>query len=211
LKVLFARPAKQPVLRLPNQYWKREVPRGDMTVPEATDLIRDGVCNAIGATWVDFGAGRGVFTQALAALLGKHGSVIAIDRDRNALRELQRLSTRSDAAHIQVAHGDVTKLEMIAELSDEQIDGALFANVLHFIERPASVLTHVRTYMSAGGQVLIVEYDRRSANRWAPYPLPAHELAKLARTVGLSEPTEVGRRKSRYQGDLYCALMTWAQ
>src|SRR5688572_31646143 len=159
-----------------------------MTVREATDLIRVGVHDG---RWADFGAGRGVFTQALAALLGERGSVLAIDRDRDALRELHRIAKQT--SRVQVVEGNVYRLEEIPELSETQLDGALFANVLHFIAHPADILARVRACMRPAATVLIIEYDRRASSRWVPYPLPLDHLAALASTVGLSEPVEIGR------------------
>src|SRR4029079_1032936 len=55
-------------------------------------LLRDGVTS--GGTWADLGAGTGAFTLALAELVGPTGEVIAVDRDRGALRELERTVRR---------------------------------------------------------------------------------------------------------------------
>jgi len=51
-------------------------------------LLQDGVTP--GGVWADLGAGSGAFTLALAELLGPGGEVIAVDRDRGILRELER-------------------------------------------------------------------------------------------------------------------------
>lgn len=174
-----------------------------MTVLEATNLIRAGVGNAAGQTWADLGAGEGTFTRALARLVGEQGSVIALDHDDVAIRELRRISRDIPTPRIEVVEGDVRKLEV----PGIQLDGALFANVLHFIEDPAAVLARVRTYLRPQARVLVVEYEQRARSRWVPYPLPLHRLAEIAREAGFAMPVETGRRKSRYQGELYCAAL----
>jgi ubiquinone/menaquinone biosynthesis C-methylase UbiE len=61
-------------------------------VDDATSLklLRPLVPQA-GETWADIGAGSGVFTRALARLLGSEGVVYAVDRDREAVRRLGSL------------------------------------------------------------------------------------------------------------------------
>jgi len=53
--------------------------------------------------------------------------------------------------------------------------------------------------------VVIVEYDRRRANRWVPYPIPAMRVAPLAIAAGLTAPTVVATRPSAFGGTLYVA------
>ena len=175
-----------------------------MTVLEATNLIRAGVGNAAGQTWADLGAGNGTFTRALAELVGEQGRVIAVDHDDVAIRALRRISRDISSPRIEVVEGDVRKLE----LPGIELDGALFANVLHFIDEPAAVLARVRPHLRPQARVLVVEYEQRARSRWVPYPLPLQRLAEMAKKAGFAAPVEVGRRKSRYQGELYCALLS---
>ena len=182
---------------------------GRLTDREALDLIRPALTANAGGTWADFGAGSGTFTRALAALLGDSAKVIAVERDRAALRDLHQVRTPAGSAAIQVVENDITQLHLVDYLATSHLDGALFANVLHFIREVEQVLDRLRSFMTPGARIVIVEYDQRSASRWVPFPLPMHRLQTVAEAVGLSEPVEVGRRKSRYQGDLYCAWMTF--
>ena len=175
-----------------------------VTLREATQLIRAGVGDAAGQTWADLGAGDGTFTRALATLVGNDGSIIALDHDDAAIRALRRISRDIPAPRIDVMEGDVTSLH----LPDIPLDGALLANILHFIENPAEVLAQVRTYLRPHGRVLVIEYERRARSPWVPYPLPLSRLEEVARDAGYTTPVEVGRRKSRYQGELYCALLS---
>jgi len=54
-----------------------------------------------------------------------------------------------------------------------------------------------------------VEYDRRAANRWVPYPISPARLAELAAAAGLSTPEVTGQRPSAFTGILYAAVATW--
>ena len=159
-----------------------------------------------GGVWVDFGAGSGTFSEALADLLGPQGRVIAIERDARALRDLRRVAAQSEGV-IEAVEGDLRALEAIAALKHSHLAGALFANVLHFFAAPHDVLAEVSDLLEPNAAVVVVEYDRRAASRWVPYPLSLQQLHGAAKRAGLTAPLEIGRRPSRYQGDLYCAVM----
>src|SRR5262245_4114906 len=72
----------------------------ELTAVEAGDaiaLIRGAVTRP-GGLWADLGAGSGMFTRALATLVGPGGTVYAVDNDPGALRELDRYASRAPAA-----------------------------------------------------------------------------------------------------------------
>jgi hypothetical protein len=52
---------------------------------------------------------------------------------------------------------------------------------------------------------VIVEYDRRAANRWVPYPIAMTRLPDLAARAGLSAPMVTATRPSAFGGILYVA------
>ena len=86
------------------------------------------------------------------------------------------------------------------------LDGILCANSLHFVKNPGSVLGGFVPMLRPGGRVVIVEYDRRAASRWVPYPISIASLGALARAAGLSKFRVVESRPSNYEGIIYCAV-----
>jgi SAM-dependent methyltransferase len=171
---------------------------------DAIDLIRPAVGRDAG-TWADFGAGTGLFSRALAAILDGRGRVIAIDRDARALRALERHA--SDDAPITTVVADVREPDAIPALGGILLDGAVFANVLHYMAEPDRLLARLVGHLAPYATVVVVEYDRRGANRWVPYPLPVARLGEVARKAGFTEPEVVARRPSAYQGAMYCARL----
>ncbi len=169
-----------------------------MTHDEAVALIRP--ATAPGEAWAELGAGEGAFTRALGELVGSDGSVWASDRDPAAVRILREL-TLPGGASLHVAEADFTGSPQIPP-----VDGLLMANALHFARDQERVLRQLVRQLPPGGKLLLVEYDRTRGNPWVPYPLPAHRFRALAAAVGLNPPEEVGRRSSRYQGDMYAAV-----
>ena len=167
-----------------------------MNHTDAVSLIRAGVANK-GGVWADLGAGSGVFTRALADLLGPEGQVFAVDRQPSHLAE--REPERGTIIPLQA---DFTRA-----LELPPLDGLLMANALHFVRRHERVLRGLVRHLKPGGTFLLVEYDLSRGSPWIPFPVPFGRFQTLAPRVGLSEVREVGRRPSRYgPRELYAAV-----
>ncbi len=162
-------------------------------------LIKAGV---VGKTWADFGAGGGAFTLALADCLGGQGTIYAVDQDRRALDEQQRIMRRDFPAID--AHYIVS--DFTRKLDLPPLDGIIMANSLHFLREKSAVLQLLRTYLAAHGRLIVVEYNVDKGNMWVPYPFSYGTWEKLARQHGFTETSLLGRRPSRFLGEIYSAL-----
>jgi len=165
-------------------------------------LLAGGVTHGEGGTWADLGAGTGAFTLALADLIGPHGVIHAIDRDRAALAEL-RSSFVSAVPHadLRVHAADFTRR---LDLSD--LDGVLMANSLHFVAHKGPVLALVRGYLRRGGRLLLVEYDTDRGNAWVPHPMRFETWQHLADEAGFVETRKLSSVPSRFLGRMYSAF-----
>jgi SAM-dependent methyltransferase len=179
-----------------------------MTLSEATELIRPAILGAGGA-WVDFGAGAGLFTRALATLLEPPARVVAVDHDARALRRLHESIPQISATGvaIETVVGDFRDMDAIPVLTSARLDGALFANSLHFAPAADRVLGQAVQRLRDGGRIVVIEYDGRPANRWVPHPVPLARLAMLAAEASLQAPRVVGERPSAFGGVLFCAVL----
>jgi ubiquinone/menaquinone biosynthesis C-methylase UbiE len=159
-----------------------------------------------GGVWADLGCGDGTFTLALAELLGRGGRIYAVDRDERALR---RLGGRA------VGHGNVIPVlaDFTGPLSlpgqDVPLDGILLANALHYVRTPEEFLARLASMLRPDGRVVFVEYDRRAANPWVPYPISPARLERVTRAAGLSAPVVTATQPSAFTGNLYVAAATW--
>jgi ubiquinone/menaquinone biosynthesis C-methylase UbiE len=176
-----------------------------MDVITAVDLLRPAI--TVGpATWADIGAGSGVFTLALATILGPDSTVYALDRDANAVRGLRALSrsTEPNVARIVGLRGDLSELPELPPL-----DGAFLGNVLHYIPAAtqAETLRQLASTLAENGRLVIAEYDDRPANPWVPHPVSIARLGELAETSGFTSPVIVAAQPSAYGGTLYVARM----
>lgn len=160
-------------------------------------LLRDGVTR--GGIWADLGAGTGAFTLALAELVGPGGEVIAIDRDRGALRDLER-ALRPGGASVRTLRADFTK-----PIELRSLDGIIMANSLHFVRDKPPVLALVHRLLKPAGRLLLVEYDVDKGNQWVPYPLSFETWRALADTSGFSGTRKLASQPSRFLGQIFSA------
>lgn len=176
-----------------------------MNQQDAIALLR-GASIDPGGVWADLGSGAGTFTRALSSLLGPNGTVYAVDRDERALRALERLvlTQRRGAAAIHAVEGDFTRL-----LALPPLDGALLANSLHFVPYPhqADVLGRVANAVAPGGAIIVIEYDRRRASPWVPYPISPAALGDVAQQAGLGRPALLATKPSEFSGTIYSAIV----
>jgi len=170
---------------------------------DAVELIRRSIPRT-GGTWADIGAGDGMFTHALVELLGPKARIYAVDRDEEALADLEAWAAEHDANVIPVV-ADFTRPFDLPGLDGVLLDGMLLANALHFVRDSTQVLARLATRVRPGGRVVFVEYDRRAPSRWVPFPIPATRLPELSRVAGLSMPVFTATRPSAFGGSLYAA------
>jgi ubiquinone/menaquinone biosynthesis C-methylase UbiE len=176
-----------------------------MNQQDAIALLRAAIPSADtadGEVWADLGAGSGMFTRALAAIIGPAGRVIAVDRDARGLASIRTWAARQgEGATIDVIEADVA-----VPLDLPPLDGVVMANVLHFIGDASSALRRVATHLRPGGRLVLIEYEGRRPNPWVPHPVSAARFAELAAEAGLTPPRVVATRPSAYGGELYVAV-----
>ena len=165
-------------------------------------LLAGGVTQDEGGTWADLGAGTGAFTLALADLIGPHGVIHAIDRDRAALAELRSAFVSAmPQAELRARTADFTRRLDLSEL-----DGVVMANSLHFVDDKAAVLDLVRGYLKHGGRLLLVEYDSDRGNTWVPHPLAFETWRDVAAEAGFVGTRKLATVPSRFLHRIYSAL-----
>lgn len=174
-----------------------------MELSTAIRLIRKGVeQTGEPQTWADLGAGRGLFTNALANCLATGSIVYALDKDDAALRTV---TLSANQIHLQKIITDVTS--GMAGLNE--LDGVLMANVLHYIRDKTTFLKQLTKSLKQSGRIVLVEYDTEVSNRWVPYPLSFEALQKRMHTSGFNDPVKLDEEPSIYnQASMYAALIT---
>lgn len=168
-------------------------------------LLLQGAISATTGSWADLGSGEGTFTVALAELLDPASRIYAVDRDARSLSKLERRVTgHPNVIPVLADFGDSFDLPDF----DGALEGLLFANSLHYSAHPGRIVERWVRRLRPAGQVIVVEYDRRAANPWVPYPISPSRLETIAAEAGLSPPTITATQPSAFSGDLYVAAMT---
>ena len=159
---------------------------------DLVSLIEGGVAGR-GGRWADLGAGEGAFTLALADVIGSEGHIVAVDKDRNALRAID--------GRFETMVADFTKP---LELRD--LDGVLMANSLHFVRDKQPVLESVRSMLRPEGRLLVVEYGADRGNPWVPFPFSYPKWETIAARAGFRNTTLLKTVPSRWLGSMYSAV-----
>ena len=155
-----------------------------------------------GGTWADFGCGSGAFTLALAELAGPGAQIIAIDKKKNSLRQLDKsMHGRFPQHQLQTITADFTK-----PLDLPPLDGAVMANSLHFQHHKDAGLQLIRGYLRPGGRLILVEYNVDRGNYWVPHPLSYETWEKLASRNGFVNTELLESRPSRFLNQIYAAV-----
>lgn len=170
-------------------------------IGKAQTLLRPGVAECAGV-WVDLGCGDGIFTSALYTLLQPDSEIYGVDKNRRALKALERNFAESyPAASLQPVQADFTK-----PLSLPLLDGLLMANALHFVRRKSPVLARLVTLLKPNGRLIIVEYNARRGNFAVPHPVDESGFLDLAEEVGLRQTRIIAKTPSTFLGEMYAGL-----
>ena len=156
---------------------------------DAVEFIRPAIPEAKGeSAWADLGSGSGLFTRALATLVGRGSTIHAVDRSRQKM--LPSFNGNTIVFH---------QLDFIKDtLPFAGLDGILMANSMHFVKDKRSLLTRLRQTLRHEGRLLVIEYELEKGNEWVPYPIPYEALALLLTDSGFSEISRIGERHSVY-------------
>jgi ubiquinone/menaquinone biosynthesis C-methylase UbiE len=163
-----------------------------MELTEAIDLISPGIVgNVDGQRWADLGCGAGLFTKALATLLGRGSHIYAVDIEEQYIENEEGLG----------AIEFIKKDFLHHSLPFSSLNGILMANSLHYVKDKDSFIKTLKHSVVSDGRIVIIEYDATRANTWVPYPIAFDQLARLFAAHGFSKTAKIGERKSIFRAD----------
>jgi len=106
-----------------------------------------------GMTALDIGCGMGVFTLAMAELVGPRGTVIAADLQPEMLRVLEQRARRAGVAERVRTHGCTAERLGVTT----PCDFALTFAMLHEVPDAERLLAEIHACLKPGGRLLIAE------------------------------------------------------
>jgi ubiquinone/menaquinone biosynthesis C-methylase UbiE len=167
---------------------------------KAVELINPGLIPGKKTIWADLGCGNGLFTMALAQVIGYGSTIYAVDSNRRVLDKMPVIQQ----THLKKI---VANFEQ-DELSLSELDGILMANSLHFVKDKLTFFKKAKTWLNSSGYFLIVEYNTDTPNHWVPYPLSFATAEKLFSETGF-QVQKISDQASIYnRAGMYGAVMS---
>lgn len=169
-----------------------------MQLSEASSLIQHPIKKGEGA-WADLGCGRGLFTLALSQLLEKGSIIYAVDKNK------------TDLDVVQVNDGiklNKIELDFVQDfLPFTHLSGILMANAFHFVQDKQSFIHKVLNCLGKNGYLIMVEYDRDTANPWVPFPVSFKSLELFFDPFGYTA-NKLKEIPSKFQGNIYSVIIS---
>ena len=110
-----------------------------------------------GETVADIGSGSGYFTLRFAPKVGPTGRVYAVDVDPEMVRHLNRRLRDAGVRNVQTVLADPAD----PLLPDSSVDRFVVVNTWHHVEKQPEYLALMKRMMKPGGQVVMIDYQKR--------------------------------------------------
>jgi len=124
-----------------------------------------------GQTVLDVGCGSGTFTIPSATLVGKTGTVYALDIDERALDKLRIRAEKEGFKNIKIIHSSANEK---IKLVDNSIDHVLLIDILQEVSNKDSLFEEVGRVLKVGGMATVF-----------PMHISYDEVVKLADANGI--------------------------
>ena len=119
----------------------------------------------------DMGCGNGFYSLQMAKLVGKKGSVLAVDIQTKMLRLLQARADEQGIENVKRILGTIAD----PKLPKGKVDLILCVDVYHEFSHPEQMLKAMRESLAPGGVIALAEY--REEDPKVPI-LPLHKMSK---------------------------------
>lgn len=164
-------------------------------VNEAEDIMdRAGI--RPGMTVADIGAGEGYYTVRLAKRVGSQGRVLAEDIVPEVIDALGQRVNRENWTNVSVKLG-TPENPMLPENSFDRI---FLVHMYHEIEEPYAFLWHMRPALKPGGEVIVVDAMRPTAQHGTPPRLLTCEFGTVGyQLISLEVRPEAGGYLARFR------------
>lgn len=160
------------------------------------EFVMDWAGIQLGTTVADIGAGEGYYTMRLADRVGPKGRVLAQDINRDALDRLGARVTREQLDNVAIKEGALAD----PRLPENSFDRVFMVHMYHEISEPYAFLWRMRPALAKGGQVIVVDRDRPTAQHGIPPKLLFCEFDAVGyRLTGFTEQLKLGGYIARFE------------
>lgn len=138
---------------------------------EHCSLVLSNIGLKPGMTVCDMGCGNGFYTLEMAKMVGKEGTVYAVDIQPPMLRMLRTRAKKAKLTNIKPVLG--TYID--PKLPPDSCDLIFCVDVYHEFSHPEHMLAHMRKALKKDGQLLLVEFRAEDAS----VPIkPEHKMTR---------------------------------
>ena len=123
---------------------------------------------AEGMTVVDFDAGAGYYTMALAKKVGPHGKVFAIDTRSDLLTRIANEAKILKYKNVEVLRGDIESIKG-SNLLERSVDRVVIANTLFVCDYPERAVKESIRILKRTGKIGVVDWVD-SFTHFGPHP-----------------------------------------
>jgi ubiquinone/menaquinone biosynthesis C-methylase UbiE len=164
--------AERPVAPIVSSRWSNEESRDRLN---EADKVMNMAGIKSGMTVADIGAGEGYYTIRLSSRVGKGGRVLAQDIVPEVRDALAERVEREELRNVSVKLGAPDNPKLPAN----SFDRILLIHMYHEIGSPYAFLWHLRPALAKGGQVIVVDADRSTAEHGTPPALLQCEFSAV--------------------------------
>jgi ubiquinone/menaquinone biosynthesis C-methylase UbiE len=132
-------------------------------IERPTRLLLQAAGLAPGMRVLDLGTGLGHVARLAGELVGPSGSVIGIDRSREALTAARQRSQHAGATHVTFVEGDTS-----AWRATEPFDAIVGRLLLFHVADPVAVARHHMDNLTRGGAFIAIDFDLGSSRAEPP-------------------------------------------
>ncbi|MBN3033857.1 MAG: class I SAM-dependent methyltransferase [Candidatus Saganbacteria bacterium] len=142
-----------------------------------------------GQNALDYGAGGGYFALRFAELVGPAGEVVALDKDREHLRLIERLGQARGLNNVKTAPAGAA-----STLPGSHFDLIFMRNVYHHLTDRVALLAGLKTKLKTNGRLAIVEYKPGGSlfhfRRFFGHNVPQEKIVSEAERAGYKKTAE---------------------
>jgi ubiquinone/menaquinone biosynthesis C-methylase UbiE len=140
--------------------WIARMERPERVASLKIDYIISKLALKPGQVVADIGAGPGVLSLPMAKAVAPGGRVYAVDIDQTFIDHIAMRAKEQHVANVVPVLGKLTD----PALGANDVDVALFHDVLHHIKERAEYLKNTAKYVKTGGRIAIVELDPKTGS-----------------------------------------------
>lgn len=150
-------------------------------------------------TVADLGCGVGMYSIAAARLVGEHGTVYAIDIQKDVVGRVQSLAEAERLTAIKTMWADI-EAPRGSQLADASVDRVIVANVLFLATEREAIIAEAFRILKHGGFAVIIDWtDSHGGLGPTPEMLVSQQQATaMAEAAGFSHAHTINAGEHHY-------------